>query len=209
MSGFVPLSGAFYTPPMSAVILLWWFALGQTPPGSHVEVVPEPGELPLIFELVPGATTRDGRTTVVGYVDDPNWESARVVHVELDEPWNTGRSRSLILNRADIRDPALPEQANEWRARHLEGWASAGYVNVGKGDTFYFVREAEAERARRAHELDHAREPAAGAIQAEAVAAADENAAPGETAAGWAKHIVIVVLGLVLAALVLKTLVLQ
>lgn len=193
---------------MPVVILLWGLTLGQTPAGSHVEEVPAPQDRPLIFELKPGVTTQDNRTTVVGFVDNPNWESARVVRIELDEPWNLNRSRSSVtLNREDIQG-VLPEQEDEWRDRHLAGWASAGYVNVGTGDTFYFVRETEAERARRAQELVQAQQPAVSAIPAE-TAAAKELPAQGDTSTGWAKHIIVAAVGLVLAAVVLKTLVLQ
>ena len=193
---------------MTAVILFWWLALGQTPADRHIEEAPAAGEYPLIFELKRGFTTPDGRTSVVGYVDDPNWENGRSVLVKLDEPWANRSTSSITLNTSDIQD-AIPEVEDEWRARHLAGWESAGYVNVGTGETFYFVLRTEAERAREARELVAAQSPGLDALPAEVVAEADSDAMVAAQSPGWVKHFVVSAIGLVLAAVVLKTLVLQ
>lgn len=191
---------------MPAVLLLWWVALGQTPADSHIEPVPPPGERPLIFEMKQGFTTRDGRTRVVGYVDNPNWASARSVLIKLDEPWS--ERAQITVNTAEILG-AIPEEEGEWRTRHLAGWESAGYVNVGTGETLYFVPSTEAERARTAQALVAKQAADMSAIPADPVATSDNSAPPAGDGPGWTKHIAVTLLGLVLAAIVIKTLVLQ
>ncbi|MEX2015776.1 MAG: hypothetical protein WD873_03995, partial [Candidatus Hydrogenedentales bacterium] len=130
------------------------------------------------------------------------------VLIELDQPWVMGRTPPVPVESADIASE-IPEEEDEWRERHLAGWEAAGYVNVGTGETFYFVPRAEADKARQAQELVAAQEPSVDAIPAQSLEAVDQGASAPRGIAAWAKHLVVATVGLLLAAIVLKTLVLQ
>ncbi len=158
------------------------FALGQIE-----EQMPE--TLPRVIEL------HDGKA-IVGYIDQDNWQSEPMVVVRLDEPWTTGRRTQSIVP-ANVQDKG-PEARNEWLRRHKEGWANAGYVNLGTDRDAYYVLKADFELAQRANELAGAEVEAVVAVpvteESSSESAVVEAGAPEMPSAAmlWWPHVAIV-----------------
>ena len=192
--------------------MLCWLALVVGVCGQFVDE--PPATMPYELRLADGSR-------VYGFIRATSWERAANVQVHFDQPWvQSGSAKaSDIYKRADIREYA-EETLPRWRARHLEGWTKAGYMNLGSASEFYFVAKSEVELAERAKKLARSAESVVQTeiqeVRAEIApsAAPDDAALPGAPglrgAIGlWGGHIAIAtvaagLIGLVVWGLLLR-----
>lgn len=193
---------------MSTTACILLLSLGAWSPAFYGRVPAETPTYRITFpDGAPGEVAFFTRTDFVAYEDFS--DTALNANCILDRPWDATAAQGppLTLIRQNITPRAEPKQQREIRLKR--GWTDAGYIFVDTPAGDHPVLEKEQKLAQRAAamaETVEAELAAKNAVQPARAPTAPETLGFWKL---WGPHLAILVVGLSLTTLVVKSLVLE